>query len=205
MFAKKTQQGATLVVALVILAVLSIVGVATMRNSASQERMANNSRQKMIADAAAESALREAEQWLRVNVSDRASLTDEFINSPRDGLYTDRELPWLLAADARPLEDSLSDISDDDVWLADEDLSIEINTLGGNWARNPRVVIELLGQEKLGNSSVVGSSATNLDDGTDEDFNNSWVFRITAIGWSQNEDIYSVLRSTFITGRQFGG
>lgn len=205
MLAKKTQQGATLVVALVILAILSIVGVATMQNSTSQERMANNSRQKLIAEAAAESALREAEQWLLENISDRNTLKDEFIDSPRDGFYTDREMPYLWAADARPLNDSLSDISDDDVWLANESLSIEINNLDGNWARNPRVVVELLGQTRLSSYSGVGSSVVNLDSGTDLGVNNSWIFRITAIGWSQNEDIYSVLRSTFITGRQFGG
>ncbi len=205
MLTNKSQRGATLVVALVILAVLSVIGVATMQNSTSQERMANNSRQKMIAETAAESALREAEQWLRVNVSDREALKEEFIVDPRDGFYTNRELPQLLSADPRPLENSMSDISDDDVWLADEDLSIEIDNLGGNWARNPRVVVELLGQYRLGTESGAGSSVINLDGDTEPGFNNSWVFRITAIGWSQNEDIYSVLRSTFITGRQFGG
>ncbi len=199
------QQGATLVVALVILGIMTVIGTASMQSSTLQERMASNARQKLVANQAAESALREAEQWIFANLDNRDALIDTFINTPTDGYYTDRDLPYLRPAQARPLRNFITNISDDDAWLNDTSLSVEVNGLQGDWARNPRVVIELLGQQRLGNQTSVGSTATNLDEDSSVDFNSSWVFRITAIGWSQNEDIYSVLRSSFITGQQFGG
>ena len=206
----RSQRGATLIVALVILGIMTVLGVAVMQSSTLQERMAGNSRQKLIATNAAESALREAEEFLFANVTSRQNLIDLFIRQAdvgsvsAEGLYTDRDLPQLIAAAARPL--SIGDISDDDIWLAPAgDRAFRVYPeLKGNNAHSPQVVIELMGQLTLSDSGEAGSPAVNLDDGADPDYNRRWVFRITAIGWSQNEDIYSVLRSTFITGRQFG-
>lgn len=55
------QQGFTLVVALVFLAVLAVLGVSVARNSSMDERMAGNTRDRDLAFQAAEAALRDAE------------------------------------------------------------------------------------------------------------------------------------------------
>jgi len=58
---QKTQRGVALLVALVFLVVLTILGLATMRGTTLQERMAGGSRDYNIALQAAEAALRDAE------------------------------------------------------------------------------------------------------------------------------------------------
>ena len=59
--ALKSQAGAALLVALVFLIVLTILGLATMRGTTLQERMAGGSRDYNLALQAAEAALRDAE------------------------------------------------------------------------------------------------------------------------------------------------
>lgn len=58
------QGGASLVVSMVFILVLAFLGLAAMRNSTLQERMANNMRDRNIALQAAELALRDAERDL---------------------------------------------------------------------------------------------------------------------------------------------
>ena len=59
---KSSQQGATLVIGLVMLILLTIIGVTSMRTTTLEERMAGNLRDHNQAFQAAEAALREAEQ-----------------------------------------------------------------------------------------------------------------------------------------------
>ena len=203
-------RGATLVVALIILSVMTVLGVATMQNSTLQERMASNSRQKLVADAAAESALREAENWLLSNITDEAKISSIFFTARNSGFYADRDLPYLVSISHTSVSNNIDDIADDTVWLKDETKSMSVKFLkntwtDGDWSRTPRVVIEVLGQDRIGDRTVAGSNSQNIDDGIEMYRENPWVFRITAIGWSKNPDIYSVLQSTFITGKQFGG
>lgn len=58
------QTGATLIVSLIVLVLMTIIGLAAMRGSIMQERMASNTRDSELASQAAETALREAENWL---------------------------------------------------------------------------------------------------------------------------------------------
>ncbi|MBK9615502.1 MAG: hypothetical protein IPO35_08275 [Uliginosibacterium sp.] len=58
--AKTRQSGAALVVGLVVLVMLTLLGIAAMRTSALEERMAGNLRDSNIAFQSAEAALREA-------------------------------------------------------------------------------------------------------------------------------------------------
>lgn len=58
------QQGAALVVSLIILLVLTVLGVASMRSTTLEEKMAGNSRDLSLAFNAAEAALRGAEAEL---------------------------------------------------------------------------------------------------------------------------------------------
>lgn len=59
-----TQRGATLIVALIMLLLIAIIGVASMQSTTMQERMAGNMRDQNIAFQAAEAGLRDREAWL---------------------------------------------------------------------------------------------------------------------------------------------
>ena len=58
----RSQRGASLVIALMFLVVLTILGLVAVRSSTVQERMAGNDRDRAIAFEAAEAALRDAER-----------------------------------------------------------------------------------------------------------------------------------------------
>lgn len=58
------QQGAALIVALVMLLVLTLIAIAASRTSTLQERMAGNLRQSSVAFEAAEATLRTGEEWI---------------------------------------------------------------------------------------------------------------------------------------------
>ncbi|WP_432471159.1 pilus assembly PilX family protein [Amphritea sp. HPY] len=64
LYARQKQAGATLIVALIILLVMSISSASALQNITLQERMAANMLDKTIAFHAAEDALVEAEEWL---------------------------------------------------------------------------------------------------------------------------------------------
>jgi type IV pilus assembly protein PilX len=61
----KQQNGAVLIVALVMLLILTILGVAIMESSVIEERMAGNYMDRNRAFQGAELALRDAEQWIQ--------------------------------------------------------------------------------------------------------------------------------------------
>lgn len=58
----KSQQGAILLVALIMLLLVTIIGIASMRDTSLQERMAGNLRDQELALQAAEAALRKGEE-----------------------------------------------------------------------------------------------------------------------------------------------
>lgn len=66
---QKSQQGAALIVSLVILLVLTIIGVQSMESSVMEERMAGNYRDKRMAFEAAEAALRAGEIFLTIQTT----------------------------------------------------------------------------------------------------------------------------------------
>lgn len=197
----RSQRGATLMVSLVILSVMTIVGVSTMQSATLQERMASNARQKLVARSAAESALRVAEQFLTANISDFESISQSFrgggaLGFLGDALYSefddgDVDISTVNAASR------IEDISDDDDWINDLTASYEVPELSKEWARSPRFFIEYMGQAK----GASGSQIQNIDEDA-KDSREPHIFRVTAIGWGQDVNIYSVLQSTFITGSQ---
>lgn len=64
----RRQRGATLIVALVLLVVVTLLGVASLRGVLLQERMAANQYDRSLAFQAAEAALRAAEAYVETNV-----------------------------------------------------------------------------------------------------------------------------------------
>ncbi|HET9843590.1 MAG TPA: PilX N-terminal domain-containing pilus assembly protein, partial [Gammaproteobacteria bacterium] len=63
------QQGAVLITGMIILVVMVILGVSAVTFTALSEKMAGNQKDKEIALQAAESALTEAENWLRQQIT----------------------------------------------------------------------------------------------------------------------------------------
>ena len=58
------QRGVVLVIALVLLAIITLLGIAVMQTTVTEERMAGNLRDRSLAFQAAEAALREGERYL---------------------------------------------------------------------------------------------------------------------------------------------
>ena len=73
----KQQQGMSLLVVLILLVVMSILGVAVMRSSSMQERMAANLRDRSLATQAAEAALVAAQNYLNANTKWRTTVPDD--------------------------------------------------------------------------------------------------------------------------------
>jgi type IV pilus assembly protein PilX len=70
---RQRQRGAVLVIALVMLLILTLVGIAGLRDTQLQERMAGGAQDRERALQAAESALREAEQSIEDGTADDVS------------------------------------------------------------------------------------------------------------------------------------
>ena len=66
---QQSQQGAALIVSLIILLVLTIIGVQSMESSVMEERMAGNFRDKRMAFEAAEAALKAGEDFLSLQTT----------------------------------------------------------------------------------------------------------------------------------------
>lgn len=185
---KRQQKGAVLVVALVILLVMTMIGISSMSDSTLQERMAGNSQQKDLSMNAADTALKAAEQWLFDNIRNSGDLAQ--FNS-ENGLYT--TYPSTFIREVSILTDHL-DIESNTSWTAGN--SVEVNALSSAVVyQNPRYIIEYIGVD-LG---AAGRSVTSLNAGV-RTGNEGYLFRITAIGWGRNPNIYSVLESTYRTG-----
>ncbi len=70
---KKQQTGAVLMVTLLILMVMTILGVASMKTTVLEEKMAGNYRDGNLAFQASESSLRDAEVWLATQATEPVS------------------------------------------------------------------------------------------------------------------------------------
>ncbi|AFJ03456.1 Type IV fimbrial biogenesis protein PilX [Methylophaga frappieri] len=97
--AKQAQSGAALIISLIILVILVIIGLAAMRTSLLEEKMAGNSRDMALAFQAAETALRDAEAWLDAQTNDPLPTEDgnnRIWNSEQGDLDANwnNNLPW---------------------------------------------------------------------------------------------------------------
>ena len=82
-YSLKKQAGVALFISLVMLLVLTIIGVSAVQTTSLEERMARNSRDRLMAFQAAESALRDAEAFLETVVT-----TASFTDAGAAGLWT---------------------------------------------------------------------------------------------------------------------
>jgi len=93
----QTMRGATLIVALIMLALIAIIGFGALQTTTMEEKMAGNLRDKTISFQAAEAGLRDREGWLREQSSPPA--TTEWLVAKGD---LDLSLPFPFGA--TPLE-----------------------------------------------------------------------------------------------------
>lgn len=168
------QRGVALFISLVLLLVLTIIGVSAVQTTSLEERMSRNTRDVALAFQAAESALRDAEQFLDGVVS-----TVDFVDSGANGLWTvapmDQPPRW----------------ADGTIWSSDA-RSISAPTGINGVAQQPRYIIEhvasLLREENAYQLSdpYSGLSADRIE-----------VFRVTARGVGGTTGARVMLQSTY--------
>jgi len=89
----KNQRGATLMISLMILLVMTLIGVTSMGTSNLEEKMAGNDRDLNLAFQSAEAALRQAENYLMNDIASTAAF-----NGGTAGLYALGSNPDITAA-----------------------------------------------------------------------------------------------------------
>ncbi|MCV6627617.1 MAG: PilX N-terminal domain-containing pilus assembly protein [Cellvibrionaceae bacterium] len=194
----RRQRGATLIVALVILLVMSIVGVASITSSTLQARMASNERQRMLSLYAAEAGLRAARMFL-----DQLAGPEEYyrFKDPGNGLYA-ATLHSDLGLDGAALDNTMVKTFGDKLYQPsawDGDNSVEVNADDAKLpavVKPPRYAIEYLGRLDQGGVRAIGGS-------DDVKPANIFVFRIVAVGWGQDPEIYSILNASYQTALTF--
>jgi type IV pilus assembly protein PilX len=174
----KHSNGSVLVISLLVLLVLTILGVTALDTTVMEERMSSNTRQRNLAYQAAETALKDAEQWLNngSNLGTQSQIskfsgTYELYNSTISG----NSLAW--------------DVNDSDAWSAANSRAVTTLSAFPNDAAivpgSPRYVIEYVGR--------VGDPPLNF---TDPDLR-EFAFRVIAVGWGPDKDTKVVLTTTF--------
>lgn len=136
-----SERGVALIVGLIILAVLSLIGVAAFSISTQQERMAGNSRDRIRAFQAAEAALRECEHFA---VSGNAKFDGS------DGTY---------AAPASPQATIAETIN----WSTGSVHAYPTSQLNPDWSQPPVCVAEQMQVERGSKGLGYGLTFTNID------------------------------------------
>ena len=166
------QEGATLIVSLIVLVLMTIIGLAAMRGSIMQERMASNTRDLQLASQAAETALRDAENWLMAQVNEpiagtsRVRLLNEMHPAPNEARNW-----WEMPARGRN-------------WWAENGIAYAGPALS-NINSQPRYIIEH--QSFIPDDLLIGTGVNNSG------FN---YYRITARGSGGSDQSRVLMQST---------
>jgi type IV pilus assembly protein PilX len=175
----RQHNGSVLVISLLVLLVLTILGVTALDTTVMEERMSANTRQRNVAYQAAETALKEAEQWLTNaagNVIAQADLSKfDRTSELYDSTIAARTLNW--------------DINDASNWGTGNSQAVTTLSSFPSDASiipgAPRYIIEYVGR--------IGDPPLNY---TDPDLR-EYAFRVVAIGWGADTSTKVVLSSTF--------
>ncbi|MBL1260539.1 MAG: hypothetical protein COB33_008410 [Thiotrichaceae bacterium] len=89
----RRQNGAVLIVSLMLLAIMSLIGVTAMRTTIMQEKMSGNSRDLMLAFQAAEAGIKDAEGYI-----ENTLLSPVVFDGTTNGLYDENSNPDIYAA-----------------------------------------------------------------------------------------------------------
>lgn len=185
------QRGVILVVALVMLLIMTGVGITVMSGATLQERLAGNNRQLATARINAESALRRGEQYLQeLGIATGDDLLALYINSEEAGHY----YPMVPVGTYLEKKSAGFEITDGEEWGSDNSREAALKD-SALTARQPRFMLEYLG---LYNEE--GGKLYSLDQQDKYQVDQyPFVFRVTAIGYGNNENIYAILQSTWMT------
>lgn len=196
---KQGQRGAALIVGLIMLLLLTLIGVAGMRDTLLQEKMAANMRDRDVALQAAETALRAAE----LQLSSGAEPT--FTNS--NGLYNQNFAAGLNATQRRKPVVTGTVVSEQTFWQqswswTNANSIVYSRTLPNlTAAQNPRYVIEkmLASQTDLNLYGTAGIANAVIDISNPEVDENPPKpdYRITARGEGLTPDTVVILQATF--------
>jgi type IV pilus assembly protein PilX len=198
----RRQQGVILIVSLIMLLAMTLIGVALSTGSVLQERMASNNRQSSLARLNAESALREAEVRLEGLFATTGDVFSEIVtqfNTTGDELRVAVSVSG-LTFDTLPNSFDVTDASDwttNSAFSAAATAAAKISAAGPIQTR-PRYMVEYIGLLPL------NQSADSIDMSAEASQDVSQIphaFRITAIGYGQNEKMYSVLQSIYSTDK----
>ena len=169
------QSGAVLVVGLVLLLILTVIGLASIRGSDLQERMAGNMRDRNIAFQSAEAGLREGESRLSV------ALLPAFTGNVQ-GFWPDLNKP--PAIEARPVTWTKDEWESNSVELPDDTIADVV--------KQPRYAIE-----KVIVTGIAASQGSAVDHESVEKMNEAEYFRITSRALGLTEDTEVILQTTF--------
>ncbi|WP_096087326.1 pilus assembly PilX family protein [Agaribacterium haliotis] len=192
-----SHRGATLVITLIILLVMSMAALSAMQGLTLQQRMAANLRQHVLAQSAAEFVLKNAESYLLANLKQSSDVNSLF--SGDSGLYAVVPRPSAPIAQ----KSKSFDVNIDSSWTANNSVAVPglsktaLFEQAAVTAKDPRYIIEYIGR---GSVRASATTAVSLNLGAQQLSVEPFFFRITAIGWARDERIYSVLESVFRTG-----
>lgn len=190
------QQGAVLIISMVLLLVMSLIGLSSVVSSTLQEKMAGNSQQSALARYAAESGIRAAEVYIATNIKSKSDLVK--FNGSTLGLYSTFPVPSILfEGDLAKQSADLGDVAKSTAWVAAN--SVEVDDLSSKvQGKKPRYAIEYVGRRSKSGSDFWTPEGGTLERGA------PYIFKITAIGWGRDTNVYSVLQSHFMTGDGVG-
>lgn len=166
------QNGAVLVVSLLILLIMTVIGVSGMRSSTMEEKMASNSRDRNVGFQSAEIAIREAETFIETLVT-----TGNFDDT--NGLYSS------ISNEPSPFTPT--------TWST-SGKHVSATAPGGS--SGAQYFITRTGTIKDKKSLIIG--ATGGPGGTNNDIT---IFRITARGQGANADGAEVMLRSFFGRR----
>lgn len=166
----RKQDGAALLICLIILVLVTLMGLTTMKSSTLQEKMSGGNADKALAFQAGELALRDAEAYIKASLTS----TSGFAADCGNGLC-------LPAADGTPVADSID-------WNGAKIIAYGAKTgapaLGGV-GKQPAFVIELMPDmyPPLGDSVKAAATGTP--------------YRISAMGYGRQPETRVLLQSTY--------
>ncbi|MCK4951762.1 MAG: hypothetical protein KAS48_08080 [Gammaproteobacteria bacterium] len=186
------QQGAVLVISLIILLIMTMLGVTAMRSTIMEEKMAGNMRDRSMALQASEAAIRAAETLIE-GLATTSAFTDTVES---DGLFEGRGDQTNYNSPLPNTDGSVKGYTDAAFWANGYAKTLEAYSSGtvGGVSTQPRYFIEYLGDTESGGSSSLnqGQGAGSLKSSSDIS-----MFRITSRGTGGSDNAHVIIRSHY--------
>lgn len=184
---KSKQQGAVLIVSLIVLIIISLLGLSSMESTVLSERMSRNYRDDNTAYQAAEAALRDAEAWIDAQATAPAPTN------------TGGNRVWSLNAPAlAPLIPATSWWENPNTWWVANGRTYSGTLIGISASEQPRSIIELKSSitgAGGGNSILIGGGGGGGGAGSIINY-----YQITARGVAPNGQAQVILQSVYSKG-----